>query len=391
MSVALIARTLASTLELESDDYSIIAIEGMHRVGKTTLARNAFADLAYVDLADLSPKMLAKASPREFFALYGSRVIIDNIEAAPALLEHLPAGPHVKVVLVGNLTDEQRTLITDNGAGKSYTLMPLSQREVTGRTSEPFAQQSVPVTMSYPNPYFLDVIRNGSLPRPALQTTTHAFYETWLAGFFDQVVRNTMHVAKEALFFQYLKALANNNMCELNHYALAQTAGISYGTAMYWTRYLVNCGLLLEVPSLILPQRRQVKRPKVCFSDSGLLCHLLGCVSSDDIAQHASYAQIIEGFIVAEIMKGYRAWGQEAPIFFYRDTSKKHISWLLATSRGYLPMGLLSAKGRDCSQMLREMLVLSRMGETVTDPVLVTDGTLMKEHTEIALLAATDL
>lgn len=391
MANAHIARTLASTLELEADDYSVIVIEGMYRVGKTTLAKQAFADCAYVDLADLSPKMLAQASPREFFALYGQRLIVDNIEAAPELLNHLPAGPHVKIVLVGNLTDEQRQALMQNGAAKAYTLMPLSQRETAGTTSEPFAQQSVPVTMSYPGPYFLDILRNGSLPRPAIQMTTHAFYESWLAGFFDQVVGNTMRVAKQALFYQYLKALAQNNMCELNHFALAETAGISYGTAMYWTRYLLNCGLLLEIPSLILPQRRQVKRPKVCFSDSGLLCHLLGCVSSDDLANHPAYAQIVEGFVVAEIMKGYRAWGQEAPIFFYRDTSKKHISWLLSTSRGYLPMGLLSQHGRKEAQMMREMLVLSRMGETVTDPVLVTDGTLMKEHTDIALISATAL
>ena len=229
------------------------------------------------------------------------------------------------------------------------------------------------------------------MPRPAKQMTTHAFYESWLAGFFDQVVRGTLRVAKELQFFRYLKALAEANMTELNHYKLSEIAGISYGTAIYWTDFLVSVGVIIEIPSLQLPTRRQVKRPKVCFADSGLLCHLLDCRTTEDLMTSPFYEKIFEGFVAAELIKGYAAWGEISPVTYYRDTSKKHIDLLVHTKRGYVPVGFYTNKARDSKLVLREMKVLGRMGERVEEPVLITDGTLITEKTDVALIAATAL
>ena len=387
----MIARTLASTISLESDVFDIVMIEGMHQCGKTTLANTLFHQLPRVDLRDVYPRNLATTEPKSFYAVYGDHLLIDHIELAPQLLDHIPEDREVKIVLVGNLLPMDRQKLTERENAKIYTLMPLTQREYRGLAAEPFAQKPVPVTMSYPQMQLLDTIRNGFLPRPAKQMTTHAFYESWLAGFFDQVVRGTLRVAKELQFFRYLKALAEANMTELNHYKLSEIAGISYGTAIYWTDFLVSVGVIIEIPSLQLPRRRQVKRPKVCFADSGLLCHLLDCRTTEDLMTSPFYEKIFEGFVAAELIKGYAAWGEISPVTYYRDTSKKHIDLLVHTKRGYVPVGFYTNQARDSKLVLREMKVLGRMGERVEEPVLITDGTLITEKTDVALIAATAL
>lgn len=387
----LVARTLASTISLESDVYDVIMIEGMHRCGKTTLATELFHDLPSVDLLDVQPRNLATHEPAHFFSVYGDRLLIDHIELAPQLLDHLPTDRSIKIVLVGNLWPEDRQKLLARENAKIYQLMPLSQREIRGVTAEPFAQKPVALTMSYPQMHFLDSLRNGFLPRPSQQMTTHAFYEAWLATFFDQVVRGTLRVAKELQFFRYMKALAQHNMTELNHYKLSEIAGISYGTAIYWTDFLVAMGVLLEIPSLQLPTRRQVKRPKICFADSGLLCHLLECRTMEALLESEHYERIFEGFVASEIIKGYVAWGDKPPVTFYRDTSKKHIDLVIGTKRGYVPVGFYSQKGRDSKLVLREMKVLGRMGQAVQEPVLITDGSLVTDKTDVALIAATSL
>ena len=387
----MIARTLASTISLESDAFDIIMIEGMHQCGKSTLANALFHQLPRVDLRDVYPRNLATTEPKSFYAVYGDHLLIDHIELAPQLLDHIPEDREVKIVLVGNLLPVDRQKLEDRENAKIYTLMPFTQREYRGVAAEPFAQKPVPVTMSYPQMPMLDTIRNGFLPRPAKQMTTHAFYESWLAGFFDQVVRGTLRVAKELQFFRYLKALAEANMTELNHYKLSEIAGISYGTAIYWTDFLVSVGVIIEIPSLQLPTRRQVKRPKVCFADSGLLCHLLDCRTTEDLMASPFYEKIFEGFVAAELIKGYAAWGEISPVTYYRDTSKKHIDLLVNTKRGYVPVGFYTQQARDSKLVLREMKVLGRMGERVEEPVLITDGTLITEKTDVALIAATAL
>lgn len=387
----MIARTLASTISLESDVFDIVMIEGMHQCGKTTLANSLFHQLPRVDLRDVYPRNLATTEPKSFYAVYGDHLLIDHIELAPQLLDHIPEDREVKIVLVGNLLPMDRQKLAERENAKIYTLMPFTQREYRGLTAEPFAQKPVPVTMSYPQIQLLDTIRNGFLPRPAKQMTTHAFYESWLAGFFDQVVRGTLRVAKELQFFRYLKALAEANMTELNHYKLSEIAGISYGTAIYWTDFLVSVGVIIEIPSLQLPTRRQVKRPKVCFADSGLLCHLLDCRTTEDLMTSPFYEKIFEGFVAAELIKGYAAWGEISPVTYYRDTSKKHIDLLVHTKRGYVPVGFYTNQARDSKLVLREMKVLGRMGERVEEPILITDGTLITEKTDVALIAATAL
>ena len=387
----MIARTLASTISLESDAYDIVMIEGMHQSGKSTLASALFHHLPCVDLCDIHPRNLATTEPKSFFKVYGDHLLIDHIELAPQLLDHIPQDCEIKLVLVGNLLPADRQKLLDRENAKIYNLMPISQREYRGVAAEPFAQKPVPVTMSYPQIQLLDTIRNGALPRPTKQMTTHAFYESWLASFFDQVVRGTLRVAKELQFFRYLKALAEANMTELNHYKLSEIAGISYGTAIYWTDFLVAVGVLIEIPSLQLPTRRQVKRPKICFADSGLLCHLLDCRTTEDLMASPFYEKIFEGFVASELVKGYAAWGEESPVTYYRDTSKKHIDLLVHTKRGYVPVGFYTSQARDPKLVLREMKVLGRMGERVEEPVLITDGTLIAEKTDVALISATAL
>ena len=59
--------------------------------------------------------------------------------------------------------------------------------------------------------------------------------------------------------------------------------------------------------------------------------------------------------------------------------------------RGYVPVGFYTSQARDPKLVLREMKVLGRMGERVEEPVLITDGTLIAEKTDVALISATAL
>ena len=389
MSIAThIARSLATVLNTQKEQFNLFLIRGMPGVGKTTLAKSVFSDLSYVDLQDIYPQNLAKTQPKDFFGVYGKRLIVDSIQYCPELLDYLPADDNAYIVLVGYVPREKLEALKEKRNVFVQSLMPISQREYAGRKAQPLGAEPVPLRITYPQPGFFDLVRNGFLPRSDLSMSTGAFYEAWLGEFFARHVRDVLHAYKDTLFFNYLKVLARHNMLELNHSKFAKEAGISYATAIYWTDFLVDCGVLIDIPSLNLSERRQVKRSKMAFADTGLLCFLLGVSTGDAVFASDAYPEILAGFAAAEIVKNYASQGLTPPLFFYRDTARKHVELVLQTPRGTLPIGFLSKKTRTFKESIQHGAVLIKIASPCEDMVFISDGTQTLDSTAYPVLSA---
>lgn len=386
-----IARSLSDVIVTEKKQHNLFLINGMPGSGKTTLVKSEFSDLSYVDLNDIYPLNLARTQPKDFIAVYGRRLVIDSIQNCPEIVDYLPEDDDAYVVLVGYLPKEKLNPLKEKRDIKVLTLMPVSQREYAVRPPEALGLNPIALRIGYPPPGFFDQIRNGFLPRNDLSQSTGAFYEAWLAGFFAHHVRDVLRAYKDTLFFNYMKVLAQHNMQELNHSKFAKEAGISYATAIYWTDFLLDCGVLIEVPSMKLTERRQVKRSKVTYADTGLLCFLLGCSSGEEVFESSAYPGILTGFVASEIVKNYLALGLDSPLFFYRDTARKHVELAIKTPRAWLPISFLSKKMRSMKESIRHGDVLVKIGGPCEDMVFIADGTLAVEATSYPIVSASSL
>ena len=67
--------------------------------------------------------------------------------------------------------------------------------------------------------------------------------------------------------------------------------------------------------------RSLVKTPKLYFTDTGLLCHLLGIDSPEELILSQYRGAVVETFAVAELTKKRTNQGKSPNLAFFRDAS----------------------------------------------------------------------
>ena len=75
--------------------------------------------------------------------------------------------------------------------------------------------------------------------------------------------------------------------------------------------------------------KRIVKNPKLYFTDTGLVCSLLGLRRKDEINYHFLKGSIFETFILTEFIKGSFNTGEPCDFYFWRDNHQKEIDLIV--------------------------------------------------------------
>lgn len=84
--------------------------------------------------------------------------------------------------------------------------------------------------------------------------------------------------------------------------------------------------------------KRLVKTPKAYFTDSGILCHLIGLKDPAHAAAGPMAGAIAETVVVSEILKSSWHRGEEPRISFWRTATGEEVDVLVETAKGLLPV-----------------------------------------------------
>ena len=80
-------------------------------------------------------------------------------------------------------------------------------------------------------------------------------------------------------------------------------------------------------------RKRLTKTSKIYFHDTGLLCHLLGIESANQLRDSSLRGSIFENLIVEETLKQRLNEGYSPDLYFYRDESKIEVDLIDLTDR----------------------------------------------------------
>lgn len=319
------ARQLSPLVLEAAKKYRAIVLVGPRQSGKSTFARNLFPDYRYVSLEDPDWRRLALDDPRGFFSRISGSAVLDEVQRAPELLSYIQGildepGGQQRFVLTGsqNLLLLEKVSQTLAGRSRLFSLLPFSQRELE--------MNQVPRDPSFERRLF-----TGGYPRlyaEGLDPTE------WLAQYYatyvERDVRSVLAIGNLERFDRYVRLLAGRTGQLLNLSSLGNDAGISQPTAGSWLSLLKASFICLTLePHFKNFGKRLIKSPKLYFYDTGLLCYLLRIRTLDHLMSHPLRGAIFENWVVTEKLKGFFNAGQEAPMYFWRDSNGHEVDLVL--------------------------------------------------------------
>ena len=309
----IIDRNLAVPLRRRLRHYPVVTVTGPRQSGKTTLCRTVLPDRPYVSLEGLDVRTYAREDPRGFLREYRDGAVIDEVQRAPDLASYL-----------------QGEVDEDPTPGR-FVLTGSQHFGLTDAVSQSLAGR-VGVLYLLP-PGFDELGRFGGRPPSLLETLWTGAYprihdrgipaDTWLRDYamtyVERDVRSLRNVTDLDAFSTLLRLAAGRTATEVNLSALAADAGIRHNTVRAWLSVLEASFLVLRAPAYRRNVRkRQIKAPKLHFLDSGLVCHLLGIRSPEELRHHPLRGQIFESWVAAEVFKAITHCAEEPRLRHFR-------------------------------------------------------------------------
>jgi predicted AAA+ superfamily ATPase len=316
----MINREASIRLKELMDRFKAVAVIGPRQSGKTTLIRKIFHRKPYVSLENPDSRNFALEDPRGFLSMYPGGVILDEIQRAPLLFSYLQeildqTKEKGMFILSGSNNFLLQENISQSLAGRVgyLQLLPFSIKELDQQSWLPNSDEALMLKGFYPPVYDQEI--------PASD-----WYPNYISTYIEKDVRQIKNISNLIVFERFLRLLAGRNAQELNLSALSVETGVDVKTVQAWISILESSFIIY----LLRPHHKNfnktiVKRPKLYFYDTAIVCNLLGIQTEDQLTLHPLRGAIFEGMVLTELIKIRTNAGQPHNLFYWRDKTGHEI------------------------------------------------------------------
>jgi predicted AAA+ superfamily ATPase len=384
-----IPRSLEPVIDRAIHQFPVVVLIGPRQSGKTTLLQNLYGTrFRIISLEPPDVRAAAASDPRAFLDLYPPPIIYDEVQYAPGLLPYVKEQVDAhrerpgQFILTGSQNPLLMQQVTESLAGRSAVLklLPMSQREVARQPERalPWEPGYRPEETEAPTyPLLWEQILRGYYPELVAnpERDSRLWRASYVQTYLERDVRNLRNVGDLTLFQTFVRALALRSAQLLNLSELARDVGVAVNTAKDWLSILeASFQILILRPYFVNLGKRLVKSPKVYFTDTGLLCYLVGLRDAEHAAAGPMGGAIFENLVVAELFKTTLHRGEEPSFYFWRTASGSEVDVVVESRSQIIPLECkLSATPRP--EMAREIVNFRRdFGERAANGYVVHPG-----------------
>ncbi|MDB3917336.1 ATP-binding protein [bacterium] len=354
----MINRTILKDLQEALAVFPVVLLCGARQVGKSTLVLSLCEH--YITLDDITQLDGARADPKRFIQDLPRPIVIDEIQKAPELLPAIKEEVDRKrkngdFLLTGSANLLGYKKVTESLAGRMgvMELLPLSCREMANRADANLADDLF--SAEWPNNktpqsgnLLLDSLLQGGYPelqKIHTQRGRNLWFSSYVSTYIERDVRDIGELRHIDRFIHLLNILAPRSATLLNKAELSRTAGIEQKTL---TNYLSLLEMVFQIkriqPYSTNLGKRFVKSPKLFFTDSGVLCHLLGLNSKETLRNSSHYGAILETFVFTELLKAVQYSESPTRLWHYRTSDQHEIDLLIERDGKVIPVEIKAAK-----------------------------------------------
>jgi predicted AAA+ superfamily ATPase len=329
-----IKRSIEPLLLEAARHFPVLLLTGPRQSGKSTTLRRLFPTHRYVTFDDPVVRARATNDPALFLADHPSPVIFDEIQYVPHLL------PQIKIevdrsprkgayVLTGAQVFSLMAGVSESLAGRVavHELLPFS-----------FAELSHVKEMDE-DEAFTSIIR-GFFPGTVAQGIPPAMFQaSYIQTYLERDVR-TMHAVGDLRAFQQLMEILAGNIGQVvNLTKIGGQCGVSHTTVRKWLSVLEASRVIwLLRPYAKNLRKRVVKSPKLYFTDTGMVAHILGESNPRALRNGVMGGPVFKNAVIMDIVK--RNMSLESPwhMFFFRDNNGVEVDLILARGSQHIPV-----------------------------------------------------
>lgn len=359
-------RHLTSRLPSQ-DRKTVILLTGARQTGKTTLAKEQFPSLTYINFDSTEDRLKAQNIPAASWAKTVGNAVIDEVQKEPSILEKVKysydAGDISFSVLLGSSQILLLKQVRESMAGRVsiYELFPLTMSELyaNGKSelSKPLIHEllmkaQIETVLKNAPPILFgeeEVKKKESQTHlldwggmPALLPLGDQERKKWLKDYeYTYLERDLSDLARlhDLQPFRTFQQITSHRSGKLLNYSeLARDTGISVDTARRFLEYLrISYQVFFLRPYFQNSTKSLVKTPKLYWLDLGILRQISGCYRSID-------GYLFETMVVSEIHKWIKTYELEVELYFYRTHTGLELDLLLQTPHGWIGIEIKSRK-----------------------------------------------
>ena len=324
----MVRREIAPVLVKLFGQYPVVTVTGPRQSGKTTLCRETFPHLTYVNLEAHDWREFAERDPRGFLAQVGVGAVLDEIQRVPGLLSYLQV-----------LVDERR----ENGlfvltGSQHFGLSNAISQSLAGRTALlrllPFSLAERLTAKAAGS--VDDLLYSGFYPRVFdHELEPRQAYADYFETYVERDLRQLAEIRNLSSFQRFVRLCAGRVGQLVNLSSLGADAGVSHVTSRQWLTLLEASFVAFLLPPWHANiRKRLVRSPKLYFHDVGLAAHLLGIEHPRQVATHPLRGSLFENMVIVEALKHRFNRGRQSNLSFFRDSRGLECDLLYRTGDG---------------------------------------------------------
>ena len=375
----MIQRKIQTELALLAQEYKVVTITGPRQSGKTTLAKMQFPDYDYVNLEDPETRSLAEKDAREFLHRHPAPIIIDEIQRLPMLLSYIQvecdkSNKKGQYILTGSHQPALKAGISQSLAGRTaiLQLLPLSIEELS--------EAGIVLDRD-------EYIFKGFMPQLYEENIDITrFYRNYYMTYVERDARQLVNIRNFTAFETFIKLLAGRVGQLVNMQSLSNDVGVSSTTISEWLSILEASYIIFRLPPYFENfGKRLTKSSKIYFTEVGLAAYLLELENPAMVTRDPLMGNLFENMVVVEALKKRYNMGEDAGLYFFRDSNGMEIDLLQASARKLYPFEIKAARTYS-SEFAKNIKVFRKLNDKTGDGCVIYSGEQEQKVEEVELV-----